>query len=174
MELQQNDEQSKQILEQLFRQHYQELCFYAFKYVREFATAEDIVQDVFVKLLAQKSRPAMDHPKYYLYTSVRNASLNRLKKNKPNLPIEETERIAPEAISIEEEMIESEQKLKLYKAIDRLPEQCKKIFLASNMNDLKYKEVAENLDLSINTVKTQMKKAYRILRDVLKDFYLLF
>lgn len=164
------DEHKQELLEQYFKKYYKELCVYCNKFTQNFDEAQDVVQDVFVKLLTRPSGLEINDPKSFLYTSVRNAAINRIKQLKKTSLVEEiTPYINEKDFSIESEMLESEKKIKLYKAIDKLPEQCRKIFLSYGVRGLKYKQIAEEFDISINTVKTQMKIAYKSLRSHFRD-----
>ena len=67
------------------------------------------------------------------------------------------------AANPEEQIIENEMIEKVHKAIEKLPEKCRYIYLMKRYDDLKYHEIAEILNISINTVKTQMKRAFKSL-----------
>ena len=64
----------------------------------------------------------------------------------------------------------SELETKISSALDKLPERCKQVFMLNRFEDLKYKEVAEKLGISVKTVEVQMSKALKILREELKDY----
>lgn len=167
---------SNTIIENAFKAYYQELCLFAISFVGELEIAEDLIQDIFVKLFAQnKDLTSIQNHRAYLYNATRNACLNYLDRHKRNQQktaiylkqMSQTE-------SIEAAMLRADRKIEICKAIDALPEQCRKTFLLCNVNELKYKEAAEELNISVNSVKTQMKKAYRILRSALKEIYTIF
>ncbi len=64
----------------------------------------------------------------------------------------------------------AELETKISSALDKLPERCRQIFMLNRFEDLKYKEVAEKLGISVKTVEVQMSKALKILREELKDY----
>ena len=160
----------------LFKAFYRELCLFACQFVDDRDTAEDIVQDVFVNCLTQNvNLESIHNPRAYLYRAVRNACLKHLKKR---TLVYQTEELIPDSAepydNIERSMIEVERRIEIYRAIDTLPHQCKRIFVRCQIDKLKYRETAEELDISINSVKTQMKKAVRLLKVALKDVYSLY
>lgn len=106
-------------------------------------------------------------------TAVRNASLTRISQNNKMQAIDENTMVYVESISAEDNELSLRKKRKLYSQIDLLPEQCKKVFILCVVDGLKYQETANQLGLSINTVKTQMKKAFKMLRASLKEIYFL-
>ncbi len=160
-------------IDTLFRAHYRELCLFGFRIVEDMDEVEDIVQNVFLHLITHKvAFENIQNPRAYLYTTVRNACLKEIKGLNSKLSIDNhLNSSAAINESIEESMIEMEKTIQIYQAIDSLPEQCRKIFVHCQIDRLKYQETAEELNISINSVKTQMKKAYRLLRDALKNVY---
>lgn len=82
------------------------------------------------------------------------------------------ESIEPKRLTLEEK-VETENielNLKLHQAMDKLPPKCKNVFELSVIDVLKYNSAADSLGISVNTVKTQMKKLYRILRENMQIF----
>jgi RNA polymerase sigma-70 factor (ECF subfamily) len=134
-------------------------------FVRDPQIAESIVQDVFVKLWTNKENSKIQTSvKAYLYTAVRNHSLNYLKQAKKTISLlGELDYHDETTNSPETEFIEKETYAEVHKAIDKLPKQCRQIFLMKRYDELKYSEIAEILSISINTVKTQMKRAVKSL-----------
>lgn len=161
-------------LETVFKAKYKKLCLISLFYTRDIKEAEDIVQDIFVKILERDKEHAIIDINNYLNVAVRNASLKRNATNKRLQPIDEESIFYNEAHTNEVNELALNKKVALYKQIDLLPKQCKKIFLLCVLEDLKYQEAADVLGVSINTVKTQMKKAFKTLRSSLKDIYTLF
>lgn len=156
-------------VEEIFKANYKELCVTAYYYLKDISEAEDLVQDIFVKIIEQHKVEQVNNMVGYLRAAVRNESLKRIKKRGQTQPIEENMLFYNETATEEENALALKKKIELYKQIEALPEQCKKVFLLSVVDDLKYQEVADTLNISINTVKTQMKKAFKTLREVLKD-----
>ncbi|UAY55399.1 RNA polymerase sigma-70 factor [Arachidicoccus terrestris] len=152
--------------EQLFKVHYSHLCAVGYYMTGDENAAMDIVQDFFLYCWAKKDTLQITHNfKSYAVRSIRNASLNYLKKvNRVQLEVlQELEKRCNFLFS--EELTGNEpQNNALWEAISKLPAQRKKIFLLSNIDGLKYQEIAARLGISINTVKTQIRLAFQYLR----------
>lgn len=124
----------------------------------------DIVQDFFIRCWEKRNILPDDCSfKAYAYKSIYNASLNHIRDNKRFVPgYEITIDLIDEDVADED--VEELKRL-LLKAIDELPDRCKKIFVMTTLEKKKYMEVADLLGISVNTVKVQVSKAYRILRE---------
>ena len=159
--------------EMLFRTYYQPLCNYAYTFVQDRDEAEEIVQSTFLNVWEKRDNLSIHTGvKPYLYAMVRNASLNVLKHEKIKQQHVTMElAVAERSVeSVTRTVIASELETKIYKAMDKLPEQCRLVFKLSRFEELKYSEIAEQLDISIKTVENQMGKALKIMRDQLKDY----
>ncbi len=157
--------------EALFRELYQPLCHYAHTYVPETETAEELVQETFVKLWERREKLEVHTSlRSYLFRAVRNNALNHLK----HLKIVALHQAETYATGTEKDwgdsLIRGELEEKIGEAIGQLPEQCRKIFEMSRMEGLKYREIAEKTGISIKTVEAQMGKALRILREALQEY----
>jgi RNA polymerase sigma-70 factor (family 1) len=164
---------SEQAFEQLFRDYYPRLCAFALTLLHNKEEAEEIVQTMFCRLWEQRdSIDVTTSVQAYLFRAVRNASLNQIKKTQirdaykvMNLDtINSNPEFQPDRIT------QSELSKRLEKAISGLPEQCRLIFKMSRFEELKYREIADNLGISIKTVENQMGKALKILRGEMRDF----
>jgi RNA polymerase sigma-70 factor (ECF subfamily) len=152
-------------LRMLFDLYYTPLCIYAYKYFDSYEKAEDIVQEAFINLWEKERMIEFTGSiKSYLFSIVRNNSINQIKKDS-KFRFEEIEN---KAFDIIEDNFEAQQfeerKENLYKEIAELPAQCKAVFEAIAFDKMKYAEVAEDMDISINTVKTHYKRALKQLR----------
>ncbi len=149
-------------LKYLFNLYYKPLCIYAMNYLDSFEESEDIVQDLFVKFWERQTKVAFQGSlRAYLFSAVQHNCVKILNsRNKYNFQPIETYQDLP---VYTEEVFETECK-KLYEEIERLPEQCRKVFELIVLKDMKYKEVASELGLSVNTVKTHFSRALRQLR----------
>ena len=161
-----------QELEQLFKTHFEGLYAYAYTILRDSHLAEEIVQEVFVKLYERAQNIRIETSlQAYLYRSVYNESINHQKhqKAKANYTkfILHRQHAASPPLD-ERSYLELEAKLQL--ALEDLPEQCRTIFQLSRFEELKYREIAERMGLSIKTVENQMSKALKIMRKRLKGF----
>jgi RNA polymerase sigma-70 factor, ECF subfamily len=161
------------LIEDLFKTYYTPLVKLVYRMLRNSEAAEDIVQDVFVKVW--NNRENLDQNKSiksYLYRSAINTALNYIEKNKRSVQITKIESVTDsyKASHTEEKISFKELEGKVSAAIDTLPPKCKIIFVMSRYDELSYKEIAEALDLSIKTVENQIGKALSILRDNLKGY----
>ena len=136
--------------EKLFQKYYDPLCRYAQGLLADGSLAEDVVQDSL---------------RAYFYTCIRHRALKNLqkqaivRKHNPKL----TEFI--EYLLHSEYSVEEEQEIERIKAImQELPPQCLKVFMLSAIEEKKYTEIADELSISVNTVKTHISKAYRLIR----------
>lgn len=163
----------------LFRTYYSVLCKYAYSYVKVHEVAEDIVSDIFVKLWERPDNLNIEKSvKSYLFCSVRNRCLNFLTRTKQKMT--ETEPETLELINdLNNEMLQSDpmEKLlfnelheKIKEAVDTLPHECARIFVLSRENEMSYKEIAQKLNLSENTVKVQIYRALLKIKELLRDY----
>ncbi len=164
--------ETKKDFNELFNKHYSNLCAYANNFMKDVDASEEIVQEVLFKLWTNKETTIFTSSiKNYLFRAVRNASLNFLK----HINIREDYKVHHEnerqdELSSEDVMIVSELEEKIRKTIDQLPVERKKVFLLSRYEGLKYKEIAEKLEISVSTVENQMVKALKFLRKELADY----
>ena len=159
--------------EMLFRNYYQPLCNYAYTFLQDKEDAEEIVQSTFLLVWEKRETLAIrTSVKPYLYAMVRNACLNVLKHEKIK------QRFAGEEIALGErghdnvshDMESNELEYRIKIAMNELPEQCRLVFKLSRFEELKYAEIAEQLNISVKTVENHMGKALRIMREQLKDY----
>ena len=146
-------------IEALFKKLYKPLCLYALHYLGgDLNSAEDVVEDCFVKLWEHEPK----NQEAYLYTSVRNACIDILRKSRLVEDIEPSD--LENIITDDEAKSRSEKEARLWTAIDNLPEKCRKIFLMSKRDGMKYREIAEKLCISEKTVEHQISKALKRLQ----------
>ncbi|MEM6262488.1 MAG: RNA polymerase sigma-70 factor [Bacteroidota bacterium] len=153
--------------EAVFRHFYTPLCSYACKYVGEPLLAEEVVSDVLMKVWQKREELAIQTSlKSFLFASTRNRAIDYLRKyQKAHLHRHEIEpQHAVDTICPERQVIASEMHATLQQAINNLPPQGKNIFQMSRDEGLKYREIAEKLDLSIKTVETHMRRSLIALR----------
>lgn len=155
-----------------FEQMYPGLCVCAEKFLGNKDLAEDFVQDVFVKFWQKISSFNSDiSVKKYLYTSVRNSCLNYLEHLKVrNKYFEEKLFEVRSEKYFLQEMIETEVQRIIHQAIKELPVKCREILILS-LDGLKNPEIADQLNISVNTVKRQKSIAYNHLRKRLQTLY---
>jgi len=163
---------SQQAFEMLFRALFRPLTAYAFRIVRDLPAAENIVQDVYLKLWQNRHEVVITTSlEHYMFRSVRNHSLNYLDKVRVRSDYLRTE-MERERENDDYQAYFPEIGLlnKIEKAIGALPEKRQVIFRMAREEGLKYREIAERLNLSIKTVEAQMTLALKQLRDSLKEY----
>jgi RNA polymerase sigma-70 factor (ECF subfamily) len=155
-----------------FETFYNRLYAYAFKYVQDHFAAEEIVENtMFILWEKRKKLGNIENIKSYLYTIVRNASLDYIKLKNKKTPFNiESHDVSCELNS---QIVEEEVHALLIDALNSLPDKCRKVFELSCLEGLKYKEIAEDMQISLNTVKSQRARAIQLLKIRLKDTPLL-
>lgn len=159
--------------EMLFRTYYQPLCNYAYTFVQDRDEAEEIVQNTFLNVWEKRDNLSIHTGvKPYLYAMVRNACLNVIKHEKVKQQHVAIELVAGEksADSVTRTVVAAELETRISQAMNKLPEQCRLVFKLSRFEELKYAEIAEQLNISVKTVENQMGKALKIMRDQLRDY----
>lgn len=160
--------------ELVFKSHFKNLHAYACTIIRDTIPAEEIVQTIFLKLWERREETAiLENVSAYLYRAVHNESLNYLRHLKVRTAYQhhamrqhkQTEQEKPA-----EKVLLGELEKRLETALKELPEQCRTIFQLSRFEDLKYREIADRLGLSVKTIENQMGKALKLLRLKLVDF----
>ena len=168
-EIKNNNEKA---FEKLFHKYYGHLCLYASRILQDNISAEEIVQDFFVKLWEKRFQLSIETSvKNYLFRSVKNMCLNLIQHNKTKLRYAQS--ILSEASnnqSLENHFIEIDLAEKIEASIQSLPEKRRIIFRLSRKDGLKYREIAKKLNISIKTVETQMGLAIKTLREKLKNY----
>lgn len=155
----------------LFDTFYEVLTRYAFTFLNDNDEAEDIVQNVFISLWENRMKVDIHtSARALLYKSVYNASLNRIKHLKIKTKHANEAMYTQELSYQHQNLDQKELTNKLNQALEILPEQCRKIFEMSRFQQLKYQEIADQLNLSIKTIENQMGKALKIMRSELKDY----
>jgi len=159
--------------ERLFKQWYEPLCRYAYGILHSQEESEDIVQKTFCNLWDRREKMEIHIAiKSYLYKMVHNACLNRVKQWQ--MQSEHHEQIvgwsATATNQVEQTIAQKELRQQIDIAINTLPERCKEVFLLSRMQHLSYVQIAQQMQISPNTVETQMVKALKVLRVKLKDY----
>ncbi|MDE5422014.1 RNA polymerase sigma-70 factor [Ancylomarina sp. DW003] len=152
----------------LFEEFYPRLCSFAFKYLQDDQLSEDIVQEVLSDLWDKRQSVTIKVSlKSFLYTSVKNRCLNFISKDK-NEKKRFLDYVCFASDSVDDyNFIEEEVHANLHKAIKNLPEKSQKVILLS-MQEMSNVEIQEELNVSVNTVKSNKRRAYKMLRDMLR------
>ena len=158
----------KEVFEKLFNIYYGTLVCYAQKYTKREEIAEDLVQDLFVSLWeSHRIFPSQAAFRSFLYISIKNSALDYLKHQ--NVESRYIEEALTAGMSLSDNSSLKEEVFQLlFQQIDLLPERCREIFLL-HLEGLDNETIAKKLSLSIETVKTQKKRAMKTLRDNLKE-----
>jgi RNA polymerase sigma-70 factor (ECF subfamily) len=161
-------------LEIVFKAHYAGMASFVQRFVRSADLAEELVQDVFLKLWAKREQlTEIETFRTYLFRAARNTALNHLRRVKLERRWQEEQAVndePPTTFAADDETVESEVAAAVKEAIDRLPPRCREIFLLSRDGGLTYAEIARSLDISVKTVETQMGRALKSLRASLHHF----
>ncbi|WP_320111036.1 RNA polymerase sigma-70 factor [Draconibacterium orientale] len=166
--IQQGDERA---FEKLFKLYYGYLCNFATKIIADDVAAEEIVQEFFVKFWERRANLSVESSlKNYLFRSVKNLCLNHIKHS--NIKLQHAQKVIAESetSNFNNDYIEVDLAADIAKSIEELPEKRREIFRLSREEGLKYREIAEKLNISIKTVEAQMSLAIKSLRDKLKKY----
>lgn len=150
---------------ELFTAFYPRLMPLAVSIIKSRQSAEEIVSDVFINIWQKRSRlEHISNLKLYLYTATRNTALNYRERENPaqtidlaELPVE----LGMLPMNPEGLLITAEMKKMIREAVNQLPNRCQLIFKLVKEDELKYREVAELLKISVKTVEAQMTIALR-------------
>jgi RNA polymerase sigma-70 factor (ECF subfamily) len=169
-----NDEEFFKVL---FKLYYSRLCSYATTFVKVPDLAEDIVQETLINLWENRATIEIEHSfKSYVFRSVHNNCINYLKKSE--VLKRQSKQMSDEIIYhnevalrncspvIIDDLISKELEIRMNIALYDLPPQARKIFMLSRFDQLSYNEIADALKISVNTVKTQMKRNLSKLREI--------
>ncbi|WP_316805842.1 RNA polymerase sigma-70 factor [Pedobacter agri] len=162
------------IFTRFYTSYFQKLLLASDKYLKDIYAAEELVQDVFLKIWENPYQlTEVKSLKSYLYRAVINASINYINRQKN---IEQHHLKLASSLS-DEYLLELDEEheiiVLLRNEIEKLPTQCKKIFKLNRFENLKYKEIAQQLNISEKTVENHIGNALKILRErFLKDSHL--
>jgi RNA polymerase sigma-70 factor (family 1) len=164
---------NERAFKKLFDHYYPRFLRVACYHVKHEEIAEEVVMDVFIKLWKyRKKLPEISHFTNYVYTAVKNQSLNYIKKNK--VPLDSLEEIGPctlvEYLEPEKLFLGRELAKQIEAAVSNLPPRCQLIYRMVREDGMKYKEVAEALDISLKAVENQLLIAMKRVRNVVVDY----
>lgn len=162
----------KEAFQLLYSSYYETLVLFANQIIDDSQAAEDIVQDCLVKFwISKRYRTLESGLDKYIFQAVKFSSLNYVRgdRRKKNLHENVIREMMSEEDLPEEENVEILEMV--YKVVDLLPEERRHIFLMVFVDGMSYQEVADQLQISKNTVKTQLSRSLKFLRDTLKDRY---
>lgn len=163
----------KKTIENIFHQFYSPLCNYASKIVNDDFIAEDIVQSLFIQLYEKDRWNTIDNIESYLLRSVKFKCIDQLRKTKRTKTIAANE-LVNEVVYDQYEITEEDIEPLFHYYTSKLPPKTREVFLLSRTSKLTYKEIADELNISVKTVENQMSRALKILKDLLKNNPVLF
>lgn len=167
---QMKDEDSQRAFRGFYDLTYDRLFRIAYYYVKHDEWTQEIVLDVFMKLWEQRAKlPEVNNIEDYCFILTKNASLNYLEKENRHATLSADQLPEPsdQADSPEETLISEELFARYVKALDRLPERCREVFVRIREEKQSYAQVAKELDISVKTVDAQLQKAITRLKEIL-------
>ncbi|MBL7861231.1 MAG: RNA polymerase sigma-70 factor [Cyclobacteriaceae bacterium] len=163
--------------EMIFKTYYQPLCRYAYSFLQDKEEAEEVVQASLITVWEKRQALSIETSlKSYLYRMVRNSCLNVIKHERVKQQHAAHELYVKEVAyeSVAHKIQAAELETKIMQALKVLPEQCRLVFQLSRFEELKYQEIADQLQISVKTVENHMGKALKLMREQLKDYLPLF
>lgn len=153
--------------QEVFNEHFQAIRNYIYFKTSDPDMADDLAQDTFIKLWENRAKIDRKTLKAYLYTIAGNLSINQLKRQQlqykfARSTVHRVDDQSPEYLA---QMKEYEQKLQ--KVISEIPEGSREVFLMNRLEDMKYREIAERLGISVKAVEKRMSRALQIIREKL-------
>lgn len=156
----------------LFFDFFSSLCVFAHRYIDNWETCEDIVQDTFYKIWKNRKQIEIKtSARNFLLTSVRNSCVDHIRKKDAERLWQENESQENSLLNVPEDLyshVELEEML--MKALSKLPENIRYVFEMNRFEGKTYKEIALERNISVKTVEAHMSKALKFLRNELKDF----
>ena len=164
----------EQAFELLFRKYHVRLCGFANKYSNDPEEAREVVQEVFIKIWeGREDIDPEESLRAYIFKITRNICINKLRRKQVEskyieiykLVYTETREFSPYDSLLADELNEN-----ITNALKKIPSKCRRIFDLSRVEGLKYREIADRLQISQKTVEAQMSKALHILRYELREY----
>lgn len=162
-------EGDREAFRETFYTYYADLVIFSSNILKDRYAAEDIVQDFFVKFWQERRFVSIVSLKGYLFFSIKNASLNQLRdelsreRRKSGYVNEISKEIYDEYSLYDDAEEKNYDKIK--QSIERLPESRRRILVLCYYHNMKYREVVDLLNISINTVKVQMGRALKFIKE---------
>jgi len=158
----------------LFTKYYKPLCFYANKIIGKSELAEEVVQELFIRIWENRLTMQIGKSvKSYLYRSVYNRSVNYIRDNKASgntIDLDSSCSDHESYYNADNEILLSELETKLFEIIDEFPEKQKNVFLLRRFENLSYKEISQKLNMSEKMVEKYLGKSLAVLREALIEY----
>ncbi|MDH6308787.1 RNA polymerase sigma-70 factor (family 1) [Dysgonomonas sp. PFB1-18] len=163
---------NKEDFEHIFNFYYRSLCKYLLLFTDDYEMIEDTIQSIFVKLWEEKDTISINYIKTYLFASAKNRILNSIRDQQKRKDLlqdyfinELTKEQADEIVNIDEFISLVE------KSVDELPPKTKSVYCLSRYNNMSYKEIANQEDISVKTVEAHISKALQRIKNQLSIYY---
>ena len=161
------------VLESMFKTFYTVLAAYCQKYVKNEETARDIIQDIFLKVWENRQNVDFSMPLHsYLLKIAHNCCMNHLQRLKTEQSY--LHNAAMQLLEMEtqydhlfDQLVADATGERIEQIVERLPEQCRDIFRKSRFEGMKHEDIAQNLNISVRTVETQIYRALKVLKKAL-------
>ncbi len=167
---------NKEAFSLLFKKYYKDLVLFAGIFLKDRACCEDVVQNIFVQLWeGRKTLQIETSLKSFLLKSVKNRCLDALRHDQSVKEYEKYMQVYSTYGDMDTEnyILYSNLQAHLNDALKKLPDTCRQAFAMNRFEGLKYKEIAQRLNVSERTVEVRIGKAIELLRLYLKDFFVL-
>jgi RNA polymerase sigma-70 factor, ECF subfamily len=159
-------------IENIFHQFYSPLCNYAYKIVKDDFIAEEVVQSLFIQLFEKIDWSKIRHIEPYLLRCVKFKCIDYLRKE-PGYKTTDIKELQNQSIIGHQEITEDDIEPLFHYYAAKLPSRTREVFLLSRQGGLTYKEIAEELNISVKTVEVQMSRAIKKMKELLKNLPLL-
>lgn len=157
-------EDDAKAFEDLFRKFYPVLCLLSRRYTHDMTTSREVVQDIFIYLWEQRKEVEITTSfKSYLSAAVKYNSIRRLNDYRKVIFL--TDKLPDNSQELYDHLEYAELQASILEAIETLPDQCRKVFIMSRFDQLKYSEIAMQLRLSVKTIEAHISKALRMIQD---------
>lgn len=163
----------QKLFQDIYDKYYNGLCVFAARFVRSDEEAEEIVQEVILKLWENKENlHNIASLKSYLYRAVYNRSLNYLNHLSKEIKYRDKAwvELKKKELAATDKILETELETQIAEAVDKLPARCREVFELSRFSGLKNKDIAEQLNISIKAVEANISRALQSLRQSLKEY----
>lgn len=149
-----------------FLHHQSALRRYISRFVRRSHDIDDVAQEAFLRAYKTEQKRKIDHPKSFLFRIAHNVAITELTKKSSQI-IDYIEDIDNSGViwggsTVEDEAIAKQSLDMHFKAVTRLPEQCRRVFLMRKVHGMTYKEISKSLGIAVSTVEKHMAKGVRL------------
>ncbi len=158
-------------MKKIFQEHYRTVYLRIYRFVKQKETAEDLTQEVFLKLWRKKNQLEItDSLGAYLATMAYHEAMGFLRKNSATITDIDEQSVTKVGTDGNQEVNRMDLQQQINTGVNQLPPRCKSVFVLSRFEGKSYKEIAEIMNISPKTVEHQLSKALKSLRAHLKDY----